>query len=110
VLIRIDTFESINAKYGDTVSDVLLKITSEVLIDGIRKGDLIGLYTKGAFMLFLKEISEEVINKKMEEVERRLLANDRIKQMDIEIDLSFSVSTCDEETRDFDSLLSECLQ
>lgn len=62
VMISIDNYEKIYARYGKEFADKLLTTLSNTFRYSIVNSDIIGRWTKSKFMMILSDISEVYIN------------------------------------------------
>lgn len=57
-MIDIDYFKKINDTYGHTIGDVILMELSDILMDSVRKSDVVGRYGGEEFGIIIPDISK----------------------------------------------------
>jgi len=112
MLFYLDTlnYTLIKDKYGSSVSKIILKRISEIIISNIRNSDISGIYRKGTFLVYFCNLEEIDAKVKIEQIGNTIYNDDKIKQIGINIELRSSICSVDEQTRNFDDLLLKCLQ
>ena len=53
VIMDIDYFKDVNDNYGHVAGDDVLKAVSQILVNGIRQGDIVARYGGEEFLIFL---------------------------------------------------------
>lgn len=57
ILLSINNFDGINEKYGEEISNILLKQVANLLLNTVRSIDIVGVYDKNEFMLILPDMN-----------------------------------------------------
>lgn len=57
ILLGINNFDEIEEKYGEEVSNILLRQVGDLLVNSIRSIDIVGIYDKNEFMLILPDMN-----------------------------------------------------
>jgi diguanylate cyclase (GGDEF)-like protein len=55
-MMDIDNFKDVNDQYGHAAGDQVLQVVSQILVDNIRKVDILGRYGGDEFAVLLPEI------------------------------------------------------
>lgn len=90
VLIDIDNFKSINDNHGHQAGDYALKMVSETLKSGVRKGDIISRWGGEEFLIILANTPIEVAYQRAERF-RRLIENQEFIYQQNSYDLTISL-------------------
>jgi diguanylate cyclase (GGDEF)-like protein/PAS domain S-box-containing protein len=56
IMMDIDNFKDVNDQYGHAAGDQVLQVVSQILVDNIRKVDILGRYGGDEFAVLLPEI------------------------------------------------------
>jgi diguanylate cyclase (GGDEF)-like protein len=105
VLLDLDHFKSINDRYGHAIGDIVLKETSRVLTQSIRRGDIVARWGGEEFILVLPETDMDAAAEFAERI-RLAIANLVIPQGDVhlQVNASFGVGQLDA-SQDIDTLI-----
>lgn len=57
ILFSINNFDGIQEKYGEEISNILLRQVGEFLLNTIRSIDILGVYDRNEFMLILPDMN-----------------------------------------------------
>ena len=75
IMIDIDNFKNVNDTYGHATGDHLLKFIAKELFNSTRhrnSSDVVGRIGGDEFLLLLKNIQEERVIKKLEQIQKRI--------------------------------------
>jgi len=75
-IIDLDDFKVYNDTYGHSVGDIALSTTASVIRQCIRKSDILIRYGGDEFLLVLPEVSEDVLDEKLQQIQRKVHATD----------------------------------
>ncbi len=95
LMIDVDYFKKINDSYGHHVGDVVLKNTSDMLRENIRKIDKLGRWGGEEFIIIMHASEKETASNKAEEL-RQLIEKNCVKGM-YNITVSIGVTSYDED-------------
>ncbi len=103
-------YSTIKDKYGVSVSKIILKRISEIIISKVRTSDIVGIYREGTFLIYFCNLEENDAKYKIEKIYDNILNDEKIKQIGIDIELKNLIISVDNQTKNFDDLLLKCLQ
>jgi len=89
VLLDLDHFKSINDHYGHAIGDIVLKETSRVLTQSIRRGDIVARWGGEEFILVLPETDMDAAAEFAERI-RLAIATLVIPQVDVHLQVNAS--------------------
>jgi len=102
VVLDIDNFKSVNDIYGHSVGDTILKEFTTLIKENLRKDDLIARWGGEEFLILFKNIDEESVMVKVEEL--RKIIDEHTFSHAKHITASFGL-TCADSNDDVNSLL-----
>ena len=73
-IIDLDDFKIYNDTYGHGVGDTVLSTTASVIRQCIRKSDILIRYGGDEFLLVLPEVKEDILNDKLQQIQRKIHA------------------------------------
>jgi len=89
LFLDLDKFKSINDTYGHKIGDNVLKVFANILKNNVRKNDDYVFRLGGdEFILILNTVDDEIIEKIIEKLRKRLLENIIIGNVNLHIDFS----------------------
>ena len=87
-IIDLDDFKVYNDTYGHSVGDIALSTTASVIRQCIRKSDILIRYGGDEFLLVLPEVKEDVLDKKLQQIQRKIHATEIPGYPDIHLSVS----------------------
>jgi diguanylate cyclase (GGDEF)-like protein len=106
VLVRIDRYAEIQAKFGETASQEILKNFGDLLTRSAGKNGMITPFTDGQFIILLPEV-ELAESQKIAENLRKLVEKQRFttKQGILHLTASFAISDIDTTENSFNRMI-----
>lgn len=95
-IIDLDDFKVYNDTYGHSVGDMALSTTASVIRQCIRKSDILIRYGGDEFLLVLPEVSEDVLDDKLQQIQRKIHATEIPGYPDIHLSVSIGGIVSDE--------------
>lgn len=89
VMCDIDDFKHVNDTYGHNVGDLVLKIVTETIRRNTRVNDYVCRLGGDEFLIAFVGCSEDVINKRIEDIREEL--SDRMKELALGENITISV-------------------
>lgn len=104
ILIDIDNFKKINDTYGHLFGDEVLKRISQVLVQNVRKTDIVGRWGGEEFLIVCRYIKLDDLKKIAEVLRQKIEDDEFLKEKNITA--SFGLSIFDG-TKDIDEVINE---
>ncbi len=106
VSIDIDNFQKINEVYGKTFCDMVIENVSATIKSTINDCDFVGRIGIDNFLVFLKNVSSEIAEKKANEIKNAINKNYFGDNTKIEVSCSIGISYYNKDGEDFETLFS----
>jgi GGDEF domain-containing protein len=101
--------EEILDRYGEDILLLINDSISAVLRDGIRKSDILGTYKEGFFLVYFYNFDYETAEGKIRWIVDRINAEEKIRQLNIAIELKKGFSCIGKNTKNFDTVFGKIL-
>lgn len=107
MMIDLDHFKKINDYYGHMYGDQVLREVSEKIRTIFWDSDIIGRVGGDEFMVLMKNVSQEITEKKAAELCRCIEKDYRMGEKNIRISCSIGIAMFGEHGTDYDSLYAK---
>jgi diguanylate cyclase (GGDEF)-like protein len=105
LFMDLDGFKKVNDKYGHSVGDEVLKISSNKIKSNIRQMDLIGRFGGDEFVVLLKNIKKENINHLAKRIIDSFKDPIHVEENIIHVGISIGIALYPEDGNDLDTLI-----
>ena len=96
IFIDVDNFKSYNDTYGHGVGDTVLSTTASVIRQCIRKSDILIRYGGDEFLLVLPEVKEDILNDKLQQIQRKIHATEIPGYPNVRLSVSIGGIVCED--------------
>lgn len=95
-IIDLDDFKIYNDTYGHGVGDTVLSTTASVIRQCIRKSDILIRYGGDEFLLVLPEVKEDILNDKLQQIQRKIHATEIPGYPNVRLSVSIGGIVCED--------------
>lgn len=93
VMLDIDFFKNVNDTFGHSSGDDVLKGLSEILLESVREGDIVGIYGGEEFCIVIPNTTENEVYKICERI-RKTVEKHIFKTDEADIEITISIGAC----------------
>jgi len=105
-LFELEGFDKIRDEYGPLISNHIIKLVSDVIINNYRSSDIVGMIADNKIIVYTKnDISDDNIRKKVDKIMNAISA-DSIIAAPAKLKINLYTSKADNDTGDYNKLYS----